>query len=200
MISDESGRSPEGEPLPADRAADTPQRPAVALPGGPIETYYAPLYRFAMSLTGHEAEAADLTQQTFYLWAAKGHQLRDDSKLKVWLFTVLHREFLAQKRDRARYVCTDEMGDTAAAETYVPASVIEKLDGAIAHKALLSLEDTFRAPLALFYLEQHSYREIAEILAIPIGTVMSRIQRGKIKLRKLLAREAEGGPRGAEEL
>jgi len=58
-------------------------------------------------------------------------------------------------------------------------------------KALHALEDRFRAPVTLFYMQQHSYREIAEILGIPIGTVMSRISRGKAELRKNLGEQIE---------
>ena len=68
------------------------------MPGPDFETvvagYYEPLYRFAISLTRSEADACDLAQQTFYMWATKGHQLRDPSKVKSWLFTTLHRAFL----------------------------------------------------------------------------------------------------------
>src|SRR6478736_902677 len=59
-----------------------------------VDAYYAPLYRFAMSLTRSESDAADLVQDAFVLWATKGHQLQDASKAKTWLFTTLHREFL----------------------------------------------------------------------------------------------------------
>ncbi|CAN5717628.1 hypothetical protein BH20VER1_BH20VER1_13440 [soil metagenome] len=58
-------------------------------------------------------------------------------------------------------------------------------------KALHALEDRFRAPVTLFYMQQHSYREIAQILGIPIGTVMSRISRGKAELRKNLGEQIE---------
>ena len=72
----------------------------------------------------------------------------------------------------------------------VPASVVNQLDGDIVQRALLALEEIYRAPLTLFYLQQLSYKEIAETLEIPIGTVMSRISRGKEQLRKALADSA----------
>src|SRR5882672_10812613 len=68
-----------------------------------VAHYYEPLYQFAFSLTRSEADARDLTQQTFYVWATKGHQLRDLSKVKTWLFTTLHRQFLESCRRRNRF-------------------------------------------------------------------------------------------------
>src|SRR5437667_9970404 len=59
-----------------------------------VKLYYGDLYRFGLSLTGSEADAADLTQETFYIWANKGHQLQKATSVKSWLFTTLHREFL----------------------------------------------------------------------------------------------------------
>src|SRR4051794_23591295 len=68
-----------------------------------VARYYSSLYKFAYSLTQVEADACDLTQQTFYIWATKGHQLRDLSKVKTWLFTTLHREFLESRRRYTRF-------------------------------------------------------------------------------------------------
>src|SRR5947208_11090356 len=68
-----------------------------------VGEYYEPLFRFAMSLTRVESDAQDLTQQTFYVWATKGHQLRDISKVKTWLFTTLHRAFLKCGEGRAGF-------------------------------------------------------------------------------------------------
>ncbi|MEO5718338.1 MAG: RNA polymerase sigma factor [Chthoniobacterales bacterium] len=151
-----------------------------------VEDFYQPLYRFALSLSRKEADASDLTQQTFFLWASKGHQLRDTSKVKTWLFTSLYREFLGRKRQQDRFVDVEDNPEAISAQA-VPASVVEQLDGDIVQNALFAMEEIFRAPLTLFYLQQLSYREIAEALAIPIGTVMSRISRGKDQLRKSLA-------------
>jgi RNA polymerase sigma-70 factor, ECF subfamily len=151
-----------------------------------VEDFYMPLYRFALSLSRRESDAADLTRQTFLLWALKGHQLRDASKVKTWLFTSLYREFLGRKRQQDRFVESESSAEAVAAQT-VSASVVNQLDGDIVQRALFGLEEIYRAPLTLFYLQQHSYKEIAETLAVPIGTVMSRISRGKQQLRKALA-------------
>jgi RNA polymerase sigma factor (sigma-70 family) len=151
-----------------------------------VEDFYQPLYRFALSLSRQESDAADLTQQTFFLWASKGHQLRDASKVKTWLFTSLYREFLGRKRQQDRFVEAEGSAE-AIGEQSVPASIVNHLDGEIVQRALFALEEIYRAPLTLFYLQQHSYKEIAETLEVPIGTVMSRISRGKEQLRKALA-------------
>src|ERR1051326_1763539 len=74
---------------------------------GLVNLYYPSLYRFALSLTRHEGDACDLTQQTFYAWARKGHQLLDRSKVKSWLFTTLHREYLQSRRKACRYADVD---------------------------------------------------------------------------------------------
>ena len=151
-----------------------------------VNAYYEPLYRFALSLARSEADAGDLVQQTFYRWATKGGQLRDRSKAKSWLFTTLHREFLGRRRHEDKFPKVEistEDGRELAADT---PDVEKQLDGAEVMSALQKLDETYRAPLALFYLEEHSYRDIAEILEIPIGTVMSRISRGKELLRKLV--------------
>jgi RNA polymerase sigma factor (sigma-70 family) len=155
-----------------------------------VEDFYTPLYRFALALSRSETEAEDLTQQTFYIWASKGHQLRDGAKVKTWLFTTLYREFLARQRQQERFVEVNDSHQSTAAEVELSNSVVNQLDGALALKALLALPEYYRAPLILFYLKELCYREIAEILDIPIGTVMSRISRGKILLRKILAEGA----------
>ena len=156
-----------------------------------VNAHYESLYRFALSLSRSESDAGDLVQQTFYRWATKGGQLRDRSKVKSWLFTTLHREFLGQRRHADKFPATElstEDGRELAAYTPAPE---RQLDGASVVAALGELDESFRAPLALFYLEEHSYREIAEILEIPIGTVMSRISRGKELLRKQILEKEE---------
>ena len=150
---------------------------------------YAPLYRFALSLSKSEADASDLTQQTFFLWASKGDQLRDKSKAKSWLFTTLYREFLGRRRHEVRFPKVDL--DEVLEEDISTSPNMNALDGAMVLEALGEVEEPFRAVITLFYLEQFSYRDIAEVLEIPVGTVMSRLSRGKAQLRQRLVSNAD---------
>lgn len=146
-----------------------------------VERYYRDLYHFAMSLTRKVAEASDLVQETFLIWAKKGDRLRVHGSEKSWLFTTLHREFLQARRHALRFPERElnEMDDEIAD---VPLDLLNRLDGETVLRLLDELEERFRAPLVLFFLEDFSYLEIAEILQIPIGTVQSRIARGKARL------------------
>lgn len=156
-----------------------------------VAAWYDPLYRFAVSLTHNADDAQDLTQTTFLKWAHKGKTLRQRNKAKTWLFSVLYREFLDQAR-RSRKFPQTELDDgtmPAAAATDPERSI----DAASAVAALKKLDKRFRAPLVLFYMENHSYQEIAEVLEIPIGTVMSRLRRGKDRLRAMMD-EVERAP------
>lgn len=151
-----------------------------------VACYYEPLYQFAFSLTRAEADACDLTQQTFYVWATKGHQLRDVSKVKTWLFTTLHRTFLESRRRLTRFP-HHELSQVPLELPTLPPIRANNLDSAQVLHALASVDQIFQAPVALFYLEDCSYKEIADILEIPIGTVKSRMARGIVQLQNLLA-------------
>ena len=94
-----------------------------------VACYYEPLYQFAFSLARDEADACDLTQQTFCIWAAKGHQLRDASKVKTWLFTTLHREFLGTRRRQTRFPHV-ELEHAAAELPVVSPVTANRLDAA----------------------------------------------------------------------
>jgi RNA polymerase sigma-70 factor, ECF subfamily len=154
-----------------------------------VDQQYAALYRFALSLARSEADAADLTQQTFFLWASKGEQLRDSSKAKSWLFTTLYREFLNRRRHEVRFPKVELHDAPEEAVSIMPN--VNAFDGVSIMKALNEVEEPFRAALTLFYLQQFSYQEIADILGVPIGTVMSRLSRGKAQLREQLLSKQE---------
>ena len=158
-----------------------------------VDAHYAPLYRFALSLARNQADAGDLVQQTFYIWATKGHALREAAKAKTWLFTTLYREVLRGRRRDGRITSLDDLppgGSEVAAEEV---DRVARLDAAMVMTALQEVDEVFRAPLTLFYLEDLSYQEIATTLDVPIGTVMSRLSRGKVQLRGVLARAEHGG-------
>jgi RNA polymerase sigma-70 factor (ECF subfamily) len=150
-----------------------------------VAGYYAPLYQFALSLTRVETDACDLVQQTFCIWAQKGHQLRDQTKVKTWLFTTLHREFLSARRKQARHPHT-ELDEADTELPLVPAATVDQLDTAQVLAALAQLDEVFQAPVALFYLQDCSYNEIAAILEVPLGTVKSRLKRGLGRLHERL--------------
>jgi RNA polymerase sigma-70 factor (ECF subfamily) len=148
-----------------------------------VDRFYPMLYRFALSLARNEADACDLTQQTFSIWAAKGHLLRDGSKAKSWLFTTLYREFISNRRREMRWP-KEELSEVEHELPCAMPETVDRFEATQVMEALQSIDETFRAPLVLFYLREHSYEEIAHILEIPIGTVMSRLSRGKQKLQQ----------------
>jgi RNA polymerase sigma-70 factor, ECF subfamily len=151
-----------------------------------VKRYYGDLYRFGLSLTGNETDAADLTQETFYIWANKGHQLQKAASVKNWLFTTLHREFLktCRRRNRFSHQSIDESTEDLP---NVPADCVERVDSRTLLRILGEIAEDFRAPLVLYYMEDLSYKEIADVLALPLGTVQSRIARAKIQLLRRLS-------------
>lgn len=152
-----------------------------------VGEHYAALYRFAYSLAKNEAEAADLTQQTYYTLATRGGRLRDRSKAKSWLFTTLYREFLKLRRHTNRHTDIEALEPGTMMTNTVDENACRSADAGLVMECLCEIPEIFRAPLALFYLDDLTYREIAGILDLPLGTVMSRLSRGKEELRTRLA-------------
>lgn len=149
-----------------------------------VHEYYEPLFRFAMSLTRAECDAQDLTQHTFYVWATKGHQLRDFAKIKTWLFTTLHRAFLQARRRQARFP-SHEWEKASEQLPACPPVLPDKEETAQVLSALAELDGVYQAAVALFYLDDCSYQDIAAVLEVPVGTVKSRIARGIAQLRDI---------------
>jgi RNA polymerase sigma-70 factor (ECF subfamily) len=154
-----------------------------------VSSHYEALYRFAFSLTRSEADAADLTQQTFLIWAEKGSQLKDPAKVKTWLFTTLHRTFLGMRRRQIRFPHL-ELSEAEAELPQLPPSTSHGPDMDEILRAFKQLNEGCQAALALFYLEDYPYNEIAEILEVPLGTVKSRIARGLNQLHQLFVVDA----------
>lgn len=154
-----------------------------------VDQFYAPLYRFAISLSGSDSDAADLVQETFRVWAVKGHQLNDRSKVKSWLFTTLHREFLARRKRAVRFPHRD-LAEVIDDLPEMPPEPPGRADWPLVTECLARVDEIFQAPIALYYLEDYSYNEIAGILEIPLGTVKSRIARGIVQLQRMLRERA----------
>ena len=150
-----------------------------------VREHYEPLFRFAMTLTRVESDARDLTQQTFYVWATKGHQLRDISKVKTWLFTTLNRAFLTGQRRQIRFP-HHNLEDASQELPALSPELIDHADCSQVLPALAKVDAVYQTPVALYYLEDCSYKDIAAVLDVPIGTVKSRIARGIAQLRELI--------------
>ncbi len=150
-----------------------------------VSEHYEPLFRFALSLTRTESDAGDLTQQTFYVWATKGHQLRDPAKVKTWLYTTLHRAFLQGRRKQSR-LPLQELDEAIEQLPAVAPVLADRVDALRVLPALAQLDEIYQAAVALFYLDDYPYKDIAAILDVPVGTVKSRIARGVAQLRDIL--------------
>jgi len=157
-----------------------------------VSQYHADLYRFAFTLAKNESDAADLTQQTFLALAKHQEQIREVGKVKTWLFTTLRREFLRNVRECTAHPEAEFRPEKHEAAT--ESSAVRFADFRRVLAALEMLEESYRSTLELFYLGDLSYKEISAALGIPIGTVMSRLSRGKQELRRALAMAIEGDP------
>jgi RNA polymerase sigma-70 factor (ECF subfamily) len=162
-------------------AADNPRNIAPF-----VEMYYESLYRYAFRLSGCAADAEDLTQETFCKAQAQFRQLRDLERVKPWMFSILRHAFLHCKRSEKhqKEIPIHLVGDIS--EDDVPDNFPE-IEPSQLQDALNRLPEVFRTPIILYYFEGFSYRDIAEQMDLPIGTVMSRLARAKAYLKDTLA-------------
>jgi len=156
-----------------------------------VDEHYQSLYRYAYRLSGAAADAEDLTQEAFCKAQAQLATLRDPDRAKPWLFSILRNAYLHRARTHRAHkqVSLDAVGELAC---HPPADVPE-VDPERLQQALNELPEGFRTPVILFYFEDMSYRDIAEQMDLPIGTVMSRLARAKTHLRdRLMPAAAQG--------
>jgi len=169
----------------------------------PFETealsYLDALYRTGLRMTRSEAEAEDLVQETFIRAFRFREQFTPGTNLKAWLFRILTNTFINQYRRKAARPETTELDDVEESILYrhmrdvspgsaSPDPEAELFDNTLSSEvkdALEALPEKFRTTL-LLDVEGFSYKEIAEMLDIPIGTVMSRLHRGRKFLQKRL--------------
>jgi RNA polymerase sigma-70 factor (ECF subfamily) len=151
-----------------------------------VQQHYEALYRYAFRLSGCANDAEDLTQDAFCQAQLKLRQLRDLDRVKAWLFSILRNAYLHRVRDdRRQHVVPLEFAGELPERVQEP---LPEISSQQLQAVLNELPEDFRTPLILYYFEDFSYRDIAEQMAVPIGTVMSRLARGKAHLRtRLLA-------------
>jgi len=190
------------------RRSPTEGRNAPGGPGGedPFTqealSYVDSLYGTALRLTRRPADAEDLVQDTYLKAFRSSSQFARGTNLKAWLFTILHNTFRNMRRHDGRNpievdseaVESAQALDASGAASHTPEQLLSRatLDADL-QAALDNLPDSFRQAVWLRDVEEFSYAEIAAMTGVPIGTVMSRISRGRRMLYERLARARVAG-------
>lgn len=170
------------------------------------------LYAAALRMTRNPTEAQDLVQETFAKAYAAFGRFEPGTNIKAWLYRILTNNYINEyrKRQRTPYLSvTEELEDwqlggaesaTAMGSRSAEAEAIDRLPSNAVTEALGALSDVFRMVVYLADVEGFSYQEIADMMGTPVGTVMSRLHRGRRLLREMLREYAEGlGYTGARE-
>jgi RNA polymerase sigma-70 factor (ECF subfamily) len=157
----------------------------------------SPLYASAVRMTRNSADAEDLVQETLAKAYVNFHQFKEGTNLKAWLHRILTNNFINSYRKKQREpqrAGSEELEEWRLSQAEssssglrsAEAEALDRIPDSDIVTALRSLPDDFRAAVVLADIEGYAYREIAEMMGTPIGTVMSRLHRGRKQLRELL--------------
>lgn len=149
-----------------------------------VAEHHQAVYRYAYRLSGSIPDAEDLTQQVFLIAQQKLGQLRNVESARSWLFAILRNCFLKACQRRRPIPAADLQLNIETVPAEIPRDA--QIDRERLQEAVCQLPAPFRVVLVMFYFEECSYRQIAEQLDLPIGTVMSRLARAKRHLRSKL--------------
>ena len=155
------------------------------------------LYNVALKYSGRTYDAEDLVQETMYTAYRKFSQLREESKCRSWLFMILRSHFLKEKRQESKRPILDDgegylRNITSGKVNEIVAEYESKVTKEEVQKVLSLIPEKFKSPLILYYMDELTYQEISEYMDIPIGTVMSRLARGKKHMKNELLKRARG--------
>jgi RNA polymerase sigma-70 factor (ECF subfamily) len=150
------------------------------------------LRRYARTLTRDVTAADDLVQDCLTRALSKSHLWQEGSDLRAWLFTILHNQYVNQVRRSVREGTAAALNDDEPGLTGAP-SQDKRIELRDLERALAKLPDEQRSALLLVGMEGMQYEEVAAILDVPVGTVRSRLSRGREALRQLMGIAAERG-------
>ena len=153
-----------------------------------LPLHVAALRRYALALTGRRFEAEDLVQETLTRAIAAAPSFRRGGNLRGWLFTIMHNAFISSVR--ARRAADRALGDDRP-EFSQTAPQLDRLEVRDVLAALARLPEAQRAALVLIALEDFSYSDAARVLGMPLGTLMSRLARGREALRRTMREHAQ---------
>lgn len=151
------------------------------------------IYRCAFRLARKPQDAEDLTQEAYFYAIKNFSQLNDLGKAKNWLFSILRNLFLKEleKNKRRIHIDFDTVSNTLGSAVNLENELMKKETQLRVRQVLNKLDDRLKKPIEMFYYERLSYKDIALSLSLPMGTVMSRIARGKVYLKRELTRRAK---------
>jgi RNA polymerase sigma-70 factor (ECF subfamily) len=158
-----------------------------------LVNYLDGLLRYALTLTRHYSDAEDLVQETYVRAFQKIDDVRNPDSIKPWMFAILRNAWISRQRHLRRIrieptIDLSSIPDTEGNSTNNALLCYERgLKSDLVHRALQQLPIEAREILILREFDNLSYREIAEILNCPVGTVMSRLARARLRLRSLLS-------------